>query len=58
MSSSHQHPSAQLMQTPLSAPLAYPGLRVVILGLARQGMAAARFFLAEGARVTLSDLRG
>lgn len=30
--------------------------RVVILGLARQGLALARFFLAEGAQVTLSDV--
>jgi UDP-N-acetylmuramoylalanine--D-glutamate ligase len=37
--------------------LAYANLRTVILGLARQGMAAARFFLAQGARVTVSDLR-
>lgn len=35
----------------------YAGLRVVILGMARQGMATARFFLARGARVTVSDLR-
>jgi UDP-N-acetylmuramoylalanine--D-glutamate ligase len=35
----------------------YAGLRVVILGLARQGLAAARFFLAEGARITISDTR-
>jgi UDP-N-acetylmuramoylalanine--D-glutamate ligase len=30
--------------------------RVVILGLARQGIALARFFLAEGAQVTISDV--
>lgn len=36
---------------------AYAGLRVTILGMARQGTAAARFFLAQGAQVTLSDLR-
>lgn len=35
----------------------YAGLRVVILGMARQGTALARFFLAHQARVTLSDLR-
>lgn len=35
----------------------YAGLAVVILGMARQGTALARFFLAHGARVTLSDLR-
>ncbi len=31
--------------------------RVVILGAARQGTATARFFLAAGAQVTLSDMR-
>jgi UDP-N-acetylmuramoylalanine--D-glutamate ligase len=35
----------------------YAGLRVTILGMARQGMAATRFFLAAGADVTVSDLR-
>lgn len=35
----------------------YAGSQVVILGLARQGAAAARFFLAQGARVIISDLR-
>ncbi len=35
----------------------YTGLRVVILGMARQGTALARFLLRRGARVTLSDLR-
>jgi UDP-N-acetylmuramoylalanine--D-glutamate ligase len=35
----------------------YAGLRVTILGMARQGMAATRFFLAAGAEVTVSDLR-
>jgi UDP-N-acetylmuramoylalanine--D-glutamate ligase len=35
----------------------YAALRVVILGLARQGLATARFFLAAGAQVTVSDLR-
>lgn len=35
----------------------YAGLRVTILGFARQGMATARFLLAQGARVTVSDLR-
>lgn len=33
------------------------GRRIVILGAARQGTAAARFFLAAGAHVILSDLR-
>jgi UDP-N-acetylmuramoylalanine--D-glutamate ligase len=35
----------------------YAGKNVLILGLARQGAAAARFFLAHRARVTVSDLR-
>jgi UDP-N-acetylmuramoylalanine--D-glutamate ligase len=35
----------------------YAGRRVIILGAARQGMATARFFLAAGARVTVSDMR-
>ncbi len=35
----------------------YAGLRVVILGAARQGTATARFFLRAGARVTVSDQR-
>ncbi|MCS7222505.1 MAG: UDP-N-acetylmuramoyl-L-alanine--D-glutamate ligase [Anaerolineae bacterium] len=34
---------------------AWAGKSVVILGLARQGMALARFFVAQGARVTVSD---
>ncbi len=33
------------------------GRRVVVLGLARQGTALARFLLSEGADVTVSDLR-
>ena len=35
----------------------YAGVRVIILGMARQGTAAARFFLMQGAAVTISDLR-
>jgi UDP-N-acetylmuramoylalanine--D-glutamate ligase len=35
----------------------YAKLRITILGMARQGQALARFFLAAGAQVTLSDLR-
>lgn len=35
----------------------YAGRRITILGLARQGLATARFLLAHGARVTMSDLR-
>ncbi len=45
-------PSAQAGLRPSVA-----GLRVVILGLARQGTATARFFLKQGARVTVSDQR-
>jgi len=40
-----------------SPALDYAHRRVTILGMARQGMATARFFLAAGARVTVSDLR-
>ena len=58
MNDSLQHPGAPLPQGASSAPLAYPGLRVVVLGLARQGIAVSRFFLAEGARITISDMRG
>lgn len=35
----------------------YAGLRATILGMARQGAALARFLLAQGAQVILSDLR-
>ncbi len=35
----------------------YAGRRVAILGMARQGTALARFLLAHGAQVALSDLR-
>jgi len=34
----------------------FSGMSVVILGMARQGMALARFLVAEGAQVTLSDM--
>ena len=34
----------------------FAGKRIVILGLARQGVALARFFLREGAQVTISDI--
>jgi UDP-N-acetylmuramoylalanine--D-glutamate ligase len=34
----------------------FAGKRIVILGLARQGIALARFFLREGADVTISDI--
>ncbi len=33
----------------------FVGSKVVILGLARQGIAAARFFMQQGAQVTISD---
>ena len=33
----------------------FVGTKVVILGLARQGIAAARFFVQQGAQVTISD---
>ena len=33
------------------------GRRVLVVGLARSGMAAARFLTAHGARVTANDLR-
>ncbi|MER3514505.1 MAG: UDP-N-acetylmuramoyl-L-alanine--D-glutamate ligase, partial [Chloroflexota bacterium] len=36
----------------------YAGKRVVILGLAREGTALARYLAEEGAQVTVSDLRG
>ena len=35
----------------------YVGLKVTILGMARQGLALGRFFIAAGARVTFSDRR-
>ncbi len=38
-----------------SQPADYRGVNVVILGLARQGIAAARFFVQQGAHVTVSD---
>jgi UDP-N-acetylmuramoylalanine--D-glutamate ligase len=34
----------------------FAGKRIVILGLARQGVALARFFLREGAQVAISDI--
>lgn len=37
------------------APTEFADKRIVILGLARQGMALARFFVNAGARVTISD---
>lgn len=40
---------------PSMSPYSFTGKRVVILGLARQGLALARFLVAEGAQVTLSD---
>jgi len=35
----------------------FAGKRIVIVGLARQGSALARFFCAQGARVTITDIR-
>lgn len=35
----------------------FDGTRIVILGLARQGVALARFLAGQGARVTLSDVK-
>ena len=35
----------------------WAGQRIVIVGLARQGIALARFFCAQGARVRVTDLR-
>ncbi|MFM7174666.1 MAG: UDP-N-acetylmuramoyl-L-alanine--D-glutamate ligase, partial [Caldilinea sp.] len=36
--------------------MSFQGWRIVILGMARQGIALARFFVAAGAQVTLSDV--
>ncbi|MCS6845413.1 MAG: UDP-N-acetylmuramoyl-L-alanine--D-glutamate ligase [Caldilineales bacterium] len=36
----------------------FAGKHVVILGLARQGLALTRFFVAQGARITVSDAAG
>ena len=49
--------SASSSGLPVQGQPGYAGLRVTILGMARQGMAATRFFLAAGAIVTVSDLR-
>lgn len=38
-------------------PLPLSGLRVVVVGLAREGSAAARFLAEQGARVTVTDAR-
>ena len=57
MNNSAQHPTAPPPHWAPGDQLAYAGLRAVILGLARQGMATARFFLAQGAQVTVSDMR-
>jgi UDP-N-acetylmuramoylalanine--D-glutamate ligase len=45
------------MSSGSEVPLSFAGKRVVIVGLARQGSALARFFCAQGARVTLTDIR-
>lgn len=47
-----------VQRTPVATELmasAFAGRKVVILGLARQGSALARFFVAAGARVVISD---
>lgn len=36
--------------------LSFAGKKIVVLGLARQGLALARFFVAEGAQVVVSDM--
>lgn len=38
-----------------TAKLLYPGMAVLVVGLGRTGMAAVRFFLQHGARVSVSD---
>jgi UDP-N-acetylmuramoylalanine--D-glutamate ligase len=43
--------------SPIQGQPSYAGLRVTVLGMARQGMAATRFFLESGADVVVSDLR-
>ncbi len=40
----------------MNTELSFTGKRIVILGLARQGLALARFFVSEGAQVLVSDL--
>ena len=45
------------MQAPRAAEAWFAGQRVVIIGLARQGSALARFFCAQGARVVVTDVR-
>ena len=44
------NPHAQAPRTP-----SFAGMRIVILGLARQGLALARFFVHAGAQVVMSD---
>ena len=39
----------------LNSKLSFAGKKIVVLGLARQGLALARFFVAEGAQVVVSD---
>ena len=39
----------------LNSKLSFAGKKVIVLGLARQGLALARFFVAEGAQVVVSD---
>ncbi len=40
----------------MNTQLSFAGKRIVILGLARQGLALARFFVGEGAQVVVSDM--
>ena len=40
----------------LKSELSFTGKKIVILGLARQGLALARFFVSEGAHVVVSDM--
>lgn len=46
------------LTAPAPVEQAFAGRKVVILGLARQGLALARFFVAAGAQVVISDLAG
>jgi len=48
---------SQAAQRPRISETPFAGQRVVIVGLARQGSALARFFCAQGARVVITDAR-
>jgi UDP-N-acetylmuramoylalanine--D-glutamate ligase len=43
------------MTKPDTAKQIYPGMHVLVVGLGRTGLAAARFFLLQGARVSVSE---